>query len=115
MTSEAVFVARIRNQLQLRFTDLFFSRLPDLQQPPYHEKWHDVNIRATVPGWTRAPYAQRWLDRTKAQAAAPAPVATGFEKEAFNEWAAGLGFAKMTPAQSAQLFSLWRLRQSQGQ
>ena len=97
------------------FTDLFFSRLPDLQQPPYHEKWHDVNIRATVPGWTRAPYAQRWLEHSKVQtAAASAPVASGFEKEAFNEWATGIGFTKMTAMQSAQLFSLWRLRR-QGQ
>ncbi len=98
------------------FTDLFFSHLPELQQPPFHEKWRDVNIRATVPGWTRAPYAQRWLDRSGIQgAAAPAPVASGFEKEAFNEWAAGIGFTKMTPSQNAQLFSLWRLRRRQGQ
>ena len=96
------------------FTDLFFSRLPDLLQPPYHEKWRDVNIRATVPGWTRAPYAQRWLDRSGVQAAA-VPVATGFEKEAFNEWAAGIGLTKMTPVQNAQLFSLWRLRQNRQQ
>ena len=97
------------------FTDLFFSRLLDLQQPPFQEKWHDVNIRATVPGWTRAPYAQRWLDRSGVQSAAPAPVAAGFEKEAFNEWAAGIGLTKMTAAQNAQLFSLWRLRRGQGQ
>ncbi len=96
------------------FTDLFFSRLPDLQQPPFQGKWHDVNIWATVPGWTRAPYAQRWLDRSGVQSAASAPVAAGFEREAFNEWAAGLGFTKMTAPQSAQLFSLWRLRR-QGQ
>ncbi len=96
------------------FTDLFFSHLSELQQPPFHEKWHDVNIRATVPGWTRAPYAQRWLDRSGVQSAASAPVSAGFEKEAFNEWAAGIGFTKMTASQSAQLFSLWRLRR-QGQ
>ncbi len=97
------------------FTDLFFSNIPDLLQPPYQKKWRDVNIWATVPGWTRAPYAQRWLDRSGVQNAASAPVAAGFEREAFNEWAAGIGFTKMTPAQSAQLFSLWRLRRSQGQ
>ena len=98
------------------FTDLFFSRLPELMQPPFHEKWHDVNIRATVPGWTRAPYAQRWIDRAGGQGpAAAAPVASGFEKEAFSEWAAGIGLTKMTPVQNAQLFSLWRLRRSQGQ
>ena len=97
------------------FTDLFFSHVPDLRQPPYHRKWHDTNIQATVPGWTRAPYAQRWLDRSGVQSAAAAPVAAGFEKEAFNEWAAAIGLTKMTDTQRTQLFSLWRLRRNQGQ
>lgn len=106
-----------RYQNLAAFTDLFFSRIPDLLQPPYHEKWRDVNIRATVPGWTRAPYAQRWLDRAAPTAAAAQPVqmATGFEKEEFNEWAAGIGLTKITAVQSAQLFSLWKLRKSQPQ
>lgn len=96
------------------FTDLFFSRLPDLQQPPYHAKWREVDIRATVPGWTRAPYAQRWLDQSRVQSvASTAPAADGIEQKAFNEWAAGLGLTNMTATQSTQLFSLWRLRQSQ--
>lgn len=106
-----------RYQNLATFTDLFFSHISDLLQPPYHEKWHDVNIRATVPGWTRAPYAQRWLDRTTATEAAshPVQVATGFEKEEFNEWAAGIGLTKITALQSTQLFSLWKLRKSQAQ
>lgn len=107
----------VRYQNLAAFTDLFFSRISDLLQPPYHQKWRDVNIRATVPGWTRAPYAQRWLDRAAAAqaAASPAQVAAGFEREEFNEWAAGIGLTKITAAQSTQLFSLWRLRKSQSQ
>lgn len=106
-----------RYQNLAAFTDLFFSHIPDLLQPPFHEKWHDVNIRATVPGWTRAPYAQRWLDRATSTEATshPVQVATGFEKEEFNEWAAGIGLTKITAVQSAQLFSLWKLRRSQAQ
>jgi len=106
-----------RYQNLAAFTEQFFSRIPDLQQPPYHAKWHDVNIRAAVPGWTRAPYAQRWLDHAAAtqMAAKPVQVATGFDKEEFNEWAAGIGLTRMTAAQSGQLYSLWRLRKSQAQ
>lgn len=106
-----------RYQSLAAFTEQFFSHIPDLQQPPYHPKWHDVNIRAAVPGWTRAPYAQRWLDHAAAAqvAANPVQVAGGFEKEEFNEWAASIGLTKITAMQSAQLYSLWRLRKSQGQ
>ena len=92
------------------FTDLFFSRFHDLLQPPYHPKWHDVNLRATVPGWTRAPYAQAWLDRTAAPAEAPA---TADEERGFAAWAASIGLTSITPAQHAQLLGLWRLRQAQ--
>ena len=91
------------------FTDLFFSHFQDLQQPPYHPKWHEVNLRATVPGWTRAPYAQAWLDR----AAPPDMPATTAEERGFAAWAAGIGLTSITPAQHAQLFGLWRLRQAQ--
>lgn len=92
------------------FTDLFFSHFQDLLQPPFHPKWHDVNLRATVPGWTRAPYAQAWLDRTAAPPDAPATMA---EERSFAAWAASIGLTNITPTQHAQLFGLWRLRQVQ--
>ena len=92
------------------FTDLFFSHFRDLLQPPYHPKWHDVNLRATVPGWTRVPYAQAWLDRTAAPAEAPA---TADEERGFAAWAASIGLTSITPAQHTQLLGLWRLRQAQ--
>ena len=106
-----------RYQNLAAFTNLFFSRLPELLKPPYHEKWHDVSLRATVPGWTRAPYAQRWLDQSPTNSAAgpPAPVATGFEREAFTEWATGIGLPKLTATQTTELYRLWKLRRNQAQ
>lgn len=92
------------------FSSLFFGHFEDLQQPPYHSKWLDVNLRATVPGWTRAPYAQQALDRTEA-----ALAANRLEREEFNQWAAGIGLTNMTPAQSGQLLNLWRLGKKQAQ
>jgi TRAP-type uncharacterized transport system substrate-binding protein len=101
------------------FTDLFFSHLSDLQQPPYSPKWRDVNPSANVPGWTRAPYAQQWLDRAGAGAgdlavAAGPPAGTPEDRE-FTRWAAGIGLVKLTTTQRAQLFSLWQLRRTQPQ
>ena len=90
------------------FTSLFFQRSPDLLQPPYHAKWRDVDLSAAVPGWTRAPYAQQWLDRSAA-----ALMASKGEREEFTKWANGIGLTTMTPAQHEQLLSLWRLGQRQ--
>jgi uncharacterized protein len=45
-----------------RFVEAFFPRIADFQRPPRHPKWHDVNLAATLPGWTRFEAAQAWLD-----------------------------------------------------
>ncbi len=98
------------------FTVVFFSHLSELLQAPYHEKWHDVNLRARVPGWTRAPYAQQWLDRTPGSAPAPqAPVATGFEQEEFAEWTSSIGLTNLTTVQKGELLRLWKTRRDQAQ
>ena len=56
-----------------RFVDAFFSKFDELQKVPRHPKWQEVNLAATVQGWTRFKPAQQWLDRTSAPAAAVAP------------------------------------------
>jgi len=45
-----------------QFVEAFFPRIADFQRPPRHPKWRDVNIAATLPGWTRFEAAQAWLD-----------------------------------------------------
>src|SRR5262249_9522679 len=65
--------------------DSLFDRVAELQKPPYHPKWKELALRATVSGWTRFKAAQEWLDRNlppaagsagaSASGAAPAPVA----------------------------------------
>jgi TRAP-type uncharacterized transport system substrate-binding protein len=97
------------------FTDFFFSHAAELLQPPFHPKWRDMNLRANVPGWTRAPYAQAWLDREAARTAAATAASTAdrAEETAFTQWAASIGLTSMTPVQHAQLFSLWKLRRGQ--
>lgn len=45
-----------------RFVDHLFSRLDKLQAPGFDTKWKSINLAATVPGLTRFPAAQAWLD-----------------------------------------------------
>ena len=52
-----------------RLVDTFFSHVAQLQRPPFHPKWRELAIAATVSGWTRARPAQEWLDKNAAPAA----------------------------------------------
>jgi uncharacterized protein len=46
-----------------RFIDVFFTRFSELQKPPHHPKWREVNLAAQVPGWTRFQPATDWLQQ----------------------------------------------------
>jgi uncharacterized protein len=45
------------------FVRTLFSRFSELQTGPHHLKWREVKLAATLPGWSRSPPAQRWLDQ----------------------------------------------------
>ena len=52
-----------RYQRLVRMVAYLFDRFSRLQNDPgYHEKWKDVNLAATVPGWTRFAPLQDKLD-----------------------------------------------------
>jgi TRAP-type uncharacterized transport system substrate-binding protein len=50
-----------------RFIQYLFSRWDNLQHPPYHPKWRDVNLAATVPGWTRFAVADQLLQQMQVE------------------------------------------------
>jgi TRAP-type uncharacterized transport system substrate-binding protein len=50
-----------------RFVQYLFNRWDTFQHPPYHPKWRDVNLAATVPGWTRFSAAQDMLQQLETQ------------------------------------------------
>ena len=55
----------------VRMIDYLFERFDRLQKEPgYHEKWKDVNLAATVPGWTRFRPMQDKLDKSAIGASA---------------------------------------------
>ena len=55
-----------------RFVEAFFAKIADFQKPPFHPKWKEVSISATLPGWERFRSAQEWIGRNASAAAAPA-------------------------------------------
>jgi branched-chain amino acid transport system substrate-binding protein len=55
--------------------DSLFTRMDQLQRPPFHPKWQELAPQAPVAGWTRFKVAQEWVDRnTPLASAAPAPA-----------------------------------------
>jgi len=61
-----------RHRRLVRVVDYLFERFEKLQKEPgYHERWKDVNLAATVPGWQRFRPLQEKLDRLAASAPRP--------------------------------------------
>jgi TRAP-type uncharacterized transport system substrate-binding protein len=58
-----------RYQRVARFTDYLFTRIDKLQAPGFDAKWKTINLAATVPGLTRFPAAQEWLELQARKAA----------------------------------------------
>ena len=46
-----------------RFVDQLFAKWEKFLVPPYHPKWKDINLAATVPGWTRFSVAEQMMQR----------------------------------------------------
>jgi TRAP-type uncharacterized transport system substrate-binding protein len=46
-----------------RFTEALFTKWDKFKEPHRHPKWRDVNLAATIPGWTRWSVAQEMLRR----------------------------------------------------
>jgi len=44
-----------------RFVQSLYSKWEKFQKPPFHPGWREINLAATVPGWTRWPVADEML------------------------------------------------------
>jgi TRAP transporter TAXI family solute receptor len=53
----------VRYNKVARFVEAFFSQYEKFLAPQRHPKWREVNLAASVNGWTRFRPAQEWLDR----------------------------------------------------
>jgi uncharacterized protein len=91
-----------------RFVTRLFERWDQITKPPYHPKWHDINLAATVPGWKRFSAAEEALAKLESESA---PSQRGLTQE-FNAFLGGTGLTA-TPAQREVLFReflRWRER-----
>jgi TRAP-type uncharacterized transport system substrate-binding protein len=88
-----------------RFVDALFTKWDKFRQPPRHPKWRDVNLAATVPGWTRWSVANDMLERLK-QAPPPAPAAAAAPpaNQDFAAFLSANGGANLSPQQRDALF-----------
>jgi uncharacterized protein len=78
-----------------RFTQAFFSRFDELHKPGFQPAWKDINLAASVQGWTRFKAAQQWLDRN-----APDPEL----RAKFQDFMKQKGLAGNLPTANEQLF-----------
>jgi len=98
-----------------RMVERTFANWSTFQKPPFHPKWRDVNLAATVPGWTRLDSAERELQ--KLDAAAPSTNATSQlnrEFQAYLKAADGKRDSQRTPESRDAFFTeflAWRDRQ----
>jgi hypothetical protein len=85
-----------------RFTEGLFAKWDKFREPPRHPKWRDVNLAATVPGWTRWSVADEMLKKLRPADAPDQQVASG-DFAAFLK-TSGVTNANMTQDQRDKLF-----------
>lgn len=94
------------------FVDIFFTEFRTLLEPGHHPKWREINLAAAVPGWTRFPPAQQWLDRNAAVAKqSPQDLMTLFSRFVDTRQRV-IGGAPMTEQQKQDLFGQFQRWQS---
>lgn len=59
-----------------RFVERLFTKWDQFREPPRHPKWRDVNLAATVPGWSRWAVAEEMLRRIRPKDAVDSQVAS---------------------------------------
>lgn len=98
-----------RYEKTANFVRKFFDNFDRFLDPARHPKWRDVNLAATVPGWTRFKAAQEWLDANKSRLARP----VGTMQAAFERFLGererqnGRGLSKPTREKLYRDFEAW--------
>ena len=99
-----------------RFVERLFANWEKFQKPPFHPKWRDTNLAATVPGWQRFIVSERLLAKT-ATAEVADQVELNRKFQAFLKGAGDTAAAPRNPADREELFReflQWRKRMGEG-
>ncbi len=62
-----------------RFVERMFQNWDKFHNAAYHPSWNDVNLAATVPGWTRLDVSERMLKQVSSQASNRQSLTEDFE------------------------------------
>jgi uncharacterized protein len=89
-----------RAQRVAKFVPQFFNAMTERPPLERHAKWREVNLAATVAGWSRVPAAEEWL--RKAQQEQAQALQRSFE--AFLRETQPAGAPTLTAAQRKRLF-----------
>jgi uncharacterized protein len=81
-----------------RFVERLFTNWDRFREPTRHPKWRDVNLAATVPGWTRWAVAEEMLRRIRPKDAVASSDFSAFLKDR------GSADANLTQEQREALF-----------
>jgi hypothetical protein len=81
-----------------RFVERLFTNWDKFREPTRHPKWRDVNLAATVPGWTRWAVAEEMLRRIRPKDAVASSDFSAFLKDK------GSADANLTQEQREALF-----------
>jgi uncharacterized protein len=87
------------------FVDVFFTEFRSLLEPGNQPKWQEINLAAEVPGWTRFPPAQQWLNRNTAVARQNPQDVKGLFSRFLDARQQALGGQALTEQQKQELFN----------
>ena len=83
------------------FVDAFFDNFKEFLKPIRHRKWKEVNLAATLPGWTRFEPAEKKLQ----QMLAARRVAGGEDHRAlFTNFVQNFAGKKVSKSETAELY-----------
>jgi TRAP-type uncharacterized transport system substrate-binding protein len=90
-----------RYQHVSRFVERLFEKFAELQKPPFHPKWRDVNLAGTIPGWRRHQAVERIVRQL---ATSNEPNALRVQFDDFLRQRGGSTVANFTPQMRDALF-----------
>src|SRR5215813_7622764 len=98
-----------------RFVERLFTNWDKFREPTRHPKWRDVNLAATVPGWTRWAVAEEMLRRIRPKDAVDPHVASSdFSAFLKNKGSAAANFTQEQREALFREFLQWLEKQRSG-
>jgi uncharacterized protein len=99
------------------FVKTFFDNFNKFYDPSRHPKWREVNLAATVPGWTRFKPAQDWLDAHQTTATTSANELRRDFERFMQQYLKASGNRQLTPGEQDALYqeflAWWKAQQTQ--